>query len=473
MDEDSYVLAYAGHGNDGYIQTFTIPDDGSSITKVTNLENNNGYGVYNSLVQVDYNTYALAYQGYDSNDEYGLLQTFTIPLDGSSITEVTSHKFSTTANTGLYNSLIKLNSYEYALAYEGNGSDGYLKTIHISADGETISERWSHVYDTDNAEWNDLIILDKNTIALTYAGNGNDGFIKTFDMVSEDVTGPAISNTTVAYNNSTITVMLNEASFNSNANSGALEASDFTLSVSGGAATLTSATPTSISEIAGNQYTLGVSSSGTPNGSEVITVVPSSSSAIFDANGTASSTTQSNNTVNFNEKVVPTITATTMTPNYTEEVSGIFYVNNSITVTMSEEVFASYSNGTASGALVAADFVYSLSAGEATLESTTPSSIMGPAAFTSIGTYNGHTYYRSNSSATWSNAKQLCENAGGYLAVVTSEGENDFIKDNLGLSADIWLGASDEANEGTWVWVNGETFSYANWSSGNPNNYSK
>ena len=63
MDEDSYVLAYAGHGNDGYIQTFTIPDDGSSITKVTNLEHNNGYGVYNSLVQVDYNTYALAYQG--------------------------------------------------------------------------------------------------------------------------------------------------------------------------------------------------------------------------------------------------------------------------------------------------------------------------------------------------------------------------------------------------------------------------
>ena len=201
MDEDSYVLTYSGHGNDGFIQTFTIPDDGSSITKVTNLEYNNGYGVYNSLVQVDYNTYALAYQGYDSNDEYGLLQTFTIPLDGSSITEVTSHKYSTTANTGLYNSLMKLNSYEYALAYEGSGNDGYLKTIHISADGQTISERWSHVYDTDNADWNDLIILDKNTIALTYAGNGNDGFIKTFDMVSEDVTGPVISNVTVAYNN--------------------------------------------------------------------------------------------------------------------------------------------------------------------------------------------------------------------------------------------------------------------------------
>ena len=470
MDEDSYVLAYAGHGGDGYIQTFTIPDDGSSITKVATREHNNIYGSWNSLVQVDYNTYALAYRGYESNDEYELLQTFTIPLDGSSITEVSSYKFSSSQNTGYYSSLIKLNSFEYALAYEGVGADGYLKILHISGDGETIGERWSHVYDTDNADWNDLIIVDKNTIALTYAGNGNDGYIKTFDLISEDVTGPAISNTTIAYNNSSITVMLNEASFNSNANSGALEASDFTLSISGGAATLTSATPSSISASAGNQYTLGVGFSGTPNGSEVLTVVPSSSSAIFDANGTASSATQSNNTVNFNEKIVPTITAASMTPNYIETVDGLLHVNNSVTVTMSEEVFAAYADGTASGALVAADFVYSVSGGEATLASTTPSSIMPPAEFISIGTYNGHSYYRSSSATSWYKAKQLCENAGGYLAVITSEGENDFIQENFGRNSHFWIGLTDEATEGTHLWVTGETFSYTNWNSGEPNN---
>ena len=470
MDEDSYVLAYAGHGGDGYIQTFTIPDDGSSITKVATREHNNIYGSWNSLVQVDYNTYALAYRGYESNDEYELLQTFTIPLDGSSITEVSSYKFSSSQNTGYYSSLIKLNSFEYALAYEGVGADGYLKILHISGDGETIAERWSHVYDTDNADWNDLIIVDKNTIALTYAGNGNDGYIKTFDLISGDVTGPAISNTTITYNNSSITVMLNEASFNSNANSGALEASDFTLSISGGAATLTSATPSSISASAGNQYTLGVGFSGTPNGSEVLTVIPSSSSAIFDANGTASSTTQSNNTVNFNEKIIPTITAASMTPNYIETVDGLLHVNNSVTVTMSEEVFAAYADGTASGALVAADFVYSVSGGEATLASTTPSSIMPPAEFISIGTYNGHSYYRSSSATSWYKAKQLCENAGGYLAVITSEGENDFIQENFGRNSHFWIGLTDEATEGTHVWVTGETFSYTNWYSGEPNN---
>ena len=108
MDNDSYVLSYMGHGSDGFIQTFTIPDDGSSITKVATREHNNAYGGWNSLVQVDYNTYALAYRGYESNDEYELLQTFTIPLDGSSITEVSSYKFSLSQNTGYYLSLIHI-----------------------------------------------------------------------------------------------------------------------------------------------------------------------------------------------------------------------------------------------------------------------------------------------------------------------------------------------------------------------------
>ena len=125
MDGDTYLLAFAGPGDDGVLKTFTIPDDGSSITAVISLEHNTSHGIWNSVVQVDYNTYALAYHGYDTNDEYGFIQTFTIPLDGSTITEVASQKFATTANYGKYNSFIKLNSDEYALAYRGEGDDGY------------------------------------------------------------------------------------------------------------------------------------------------------------------------------------------------------------------------------------------------------------------------------------------------------------------------------------------------------------
>ncbi|SVE15591.1 uncharacterized protein METZ01_LOCUS468445, partial [marine metagenome] len=115
-----------------------------------------------------------------------------------------------------------------------------------------------------------------------------------------DTTAPAITGTTVTSNNASIAVTFSEAVYNTSGGSGALEASDFTLTLSGGTATLASATPSSISS-SSNTYTLGLSLSGTPNGSETITVVPSSSTAIYDAVGNAASTSQSNNTVTLND----------------------------------------------------------------------------------------------------------------------------------------------------------------------------
>ena len=47
--------------------------------------------------------------------------------------------------------------------------------------------------------------------------------------------------------------------------------------------------------------------------------------------------------------------------------------------------------------------------------------------FSSQTNYNGHSYYRSNSSAYWSDAKVACENMGGHLATVSNSGENNFL----------------------------------------------
>jgi len=90
--------------------------------------------------------------------------------------------------------------------------------------------------------------------------------------ISVDNTAPTISNTTMSSDNSAISVTMSTAVYNSTSGSGDLDVSDFTLSISGGNATLSSANPTSIT-ISGNVYTLGISLSGTPNGSEEITVL--------------------------------------------------------------------------------------------------------------------------------------------------------------------------------------------------------
>ncbi len=119
---------------------------------------------------------------------------------------------------------------------------------------------------------------------------------------------------------------------------------------------------------------------------------------------------------------------------------------------------------------------------------------------------NGHYYELVSTSSTWATAKAAAAsrkylNYTGYLATVTSQAENDYIKQTL--VADAWMGASDDytqintatgattyANqstaEGHWYWVTGPEAGtqftstnypitpvsgrYNNWYSGEPNN---
>ena len=138
---------------------------------------------------------------------------------------------------------------------------------------------------------------------------------------------PTISSVNLALNNGSIAVTFNEAVFKTADASGALEANDFAFSISGGSATLSSATPTSISA-SGNVYTLGSGLSGTPNGSETLTVVPVDN-GIYDAAGNEASTSQSNNSVTLYDQTIPivsTVTATTA--------NGVYTVNNTIAITI-------------------------------------------------------------------------------------------------------------------------------------------
>ena len=87
--------------------------------------------------------------------------------------------------------------------------------------------------------------------------------------------------------------------------------------------------------------------------------------------------------------------------------------------------------------------------------------------FTNQQNYNGHSYYRSTGTAVWTTAKTNCSNMGGHLVTITTSGEQSFI---YSLWPSGWIGLTDEVVEGTWRWVTGETYSYTNWNSGEPNN---
>lgn len=66
---------------------------------------------------------------------------------------------------------------------------------------------------------------------------------------------------------------------------------------------------------------------------------------------------------------------------------------------------------------------------------------------------------------SWHQAKKKCEEMGGRLASIETDEENDFVAD-LASKAKVnaaWLGGSDEKQEGTWQWADGQAMKYANW----------
>ena len=187
VDSDTYALAYAGTDNDGYISTFTISSDGKTITKLATLEHAPNNGEFNSLVQVDSDTYALAYAG---GDDDGWITTFTIPADGSTITKVKTLEHDT--NRGNHNSLLQIDSDTYALAYSGEDRDGFITTFTISSDGSSITEVAGSIleHDTNRGAYNSLAHVDSDTYALAYSSWEDVGFISTFTIDSDGVITP-------------------------------------------------------------------------------------------------------------------------------------------------------------------------------------------------------------------------------------------------------------------------------------------
>ena len=66
---------------------------------------------------------------------------------------------------------------------------------------------------------------------------------------------------------------------------------------------------------------------------------------------------------------------------------------------------------------------------------------------------------------TWKQAKTHAESLGGHLATITSPQEHQRVVEQIGqqLPDKLWLGATDENSEGTWLWVTGETWQWSNW----------
>jgi uncharacterized repeat protein (TIGR02543 family) len=76
-------------------------------------------------------------------------------------------------------------------------------------------------------------------------------------------------------------------------------------------------------------------------------------------------------------------------------------------------------------------------------------------------------------SYTWHEAKADSEARGGRLAVLNTSAKiaaaNEFLKDGVTWPS-LWLGLTDETEEGRWTWIDGTPISVSNWFGTEPNN---
>ncbi|XP_067686886.1 perlucin-like protein [Haliotis asinina] len=74
----------------------------------------------------------------------------------------------------------------------------------------------------------------------------------------------------------------------------------------------------------------------------------------------------------------------------------------------------------------------------------------------------------------WAEASLICGTYHGYLAVIESSSENDFVKGLMrssGVNEAVWIGASDLFQEGVFRWAaTNQKLSFTDWRAGEPNN---
>lgn len=77
-------------------------------------------------------------------------------------------------------------------------------------------------------------------------------------------------------------------------------------------------------------------------------------------------------------------------------------------------------------------------------------------------------YLAAATTKSWPAAQAACQAWGGSLAAIGTSAEVDLVRAQL--AGGSWIGGTDSANEGAFVWISGEPWSFTNWSSGEPNN---
>jgi hypothetical protein len=232
---DIYAIAYSGDGTDGWVKTVEIQGNGSiGSSFISSYEFDTTISNDNSIEHIVDNYYGVFYR--DTSLD-GWVKTLEI-LDNGTITQSTiaSYEFDTVEADGIDSA--KLSDKHIAIVYHDSAADGQLMTLSFLENGsvsgtdvyefdvamreypkiknivddyyaviystttgfnhkavktfqisETGSIKYLRAYDItsaiDNQAGIDLAVGERGVMVSTYRGTGNDGFLTSFNVVTD------------------------------------------------------------------------------------------------------------------------------------------------------------------------------------------------------------------------------------------------------------------------------------------------
>jgi len=183
---DVYAIAYAGDGDDGFLKTVEVDSDGADSGNITDtvidtLEFDAVKGKDPNIIHISGDVYAIAYS---QDKDVGYLKTVEITSSGN-ITDTAIDTLNFDAVKGKTPDIIHISGDVYAIAYAGDGDDGTLKTVEITSSGDITDTAIDTLeFDTLKGATPVIIPISGDVYAIAYAGDGDPGYLKTVEIAS-------------------------------------------------------------------------------------------------------------------------------------------------------------------------------------------------------------------------------------------------------------------------------------------------
>jgi hypothetical protein len=175
-----YVIAYRGASGDGFLKTVQISAQGQiANSAIDSLEFDTQDCYEPDVLATGNNCFVVAYRGQSSD---GFIKTVRIENSGMIANSITDSLEFDSSN-GYRPNILHISGEAYAVVYRGSGSDGYVSTLAIDANGLISNSLIDTLtFDNTNGFEPSIIHVDGNIYAIAYRSAHQRGYVRSIDI---------------------------------------------------------------------------------------------------------------------------------------------------------------------------------------------------------------------------------------------------------------------------------------------------